>query len=172
MIHILITQLEGIMCRIIKKTLILFYPMPDYLQVNIFTYLHILLIKKNTIKDICTRRHINTFTHIYWDIHDFRGSWEPVKITRITLNNNNVVFFVFFLQFIKQTMFYSRRWWGQVCWFCVSWLSLMMETLELPKVWSRWLLVWSSWPSVCLWDWTVATPLTLPETWDPGCSQL
>lgn len=73
---------------------------------------------------------------------------------------------------IRGLLFLSRRWWEQVCWFCAFLLSSTAETSELLKASSRWPSAWSSWPSACPWGWTVATPWTQPETWDPDCSQL
>ncbi len=59
----------------------------------------------------------------------------------------------------------SIRWWGRECWLSVFWRLWMAGTLVLLEAWSRWPWVWSCWASASLWDWTVVTLWTPPETW-------
>lgn len=66
----------------------------------------------------------------------------------------------------------ALRWLAPVPSSCASWPSPTRRTLALLKAWSHCASAWSSWPSLCPWVWTAATPSTRPGTSDLASSPL
>lgn len=94
-----------------------------------------------------------------------RGRWGPWKASSQQQQQQKCTFFLIIAKAFSRLL-------ELLLWSCASWPSLIGRTLELPKAWSLYALVSSSWPLECPWVWTAVIQSTRLETLALASSQL